>query len=104
MQRNAILATMLDYDQQKSIHEEIVSLYPRIAEAKCYFRAPSFDTTQADCRRYRRRVARAFVDRDRAICAIVNKLVTTQRAVFLLCESTWATTLMHFRELRWRTP
>ena len=78
---------MLDYDQQKSIHEEIVSLYPRIAEAKCYFRAPSFDTTQQTAGGTVGGSRRAFVDRDRAICAIVNKLVTTQRAIFLLCES-----------------
>ena len=78
---------MLDYDQQKSIHEEIVSLYPRIAEAKCYFRAPSLDTTQQTTGGTVGGRRRAFVDRDRAICGVVNKLVTTQRAIFLLCES-----------------
>ena len=86
-QRYVILATMLDYDQQKSVHEEIVSLYPRIAEAKCYFRTPSFDTTQQAAGGTVGGLRRAFVDRDRAICAIVNKLVTTQCAIFLLCES-----------------
>ena len=74
---------MLDYYSQKSLYEEIVSLYPRIAEVKCYFRAPSVDTTQQPPYGSHR----AVVDRDRAICAIVNKVVTTQRAIFLLCES-----------------
>ena len=73
---------MLEYDTQKSIHVDIGALYPRVAAAKCYFRWPAPDTTQ-------QRVPgspRAVVYRDETICALVNKLVTTQHAVFTLCE------------------
>ena len=77
------LVTIPDYDQQKTIHGEIASLYPRIVEAQCHFRAPATDTSQAPSHSSKR----AVIDRDRAICAIANKLVTTQHAILVLCES-----------------
>ena len=73
---------MLDYDTQKSIHEDIVALYPLVAGAKCYFRKPFPDRTQTPTAGS----PRALVDRDRTICAVSNKLVTTQQAIFALCE------------------
>ena len=74
---------MLDYDTQKAIHAGIVALYPRVAAAKCYFRKPARDTTQKPAAGS----PLALVYRDQTICALVNKLVTTQRAIFTLCES-----------------
>ena len=73
---------MLDYNTQQSIHTDIVALYPRVAGATCYFRKPAPDTTQKPAPGS----PRAFVYRDQTICALVNKLVTTQHAIFTLCE------------------
>ena len=76
------LIPMLDYDTQKSIHADIVALYPRVAGAKCYFREPALDTAQEPAPGS----PRALVYRDETICALVNKLVTTQHAILTLCE------------------
>ena len=70
-----------DYHTEKAIHDDIVELYPKIATAKCYFRDPakfSVQTAHNDL---------VAVDRDRVICALANKLVTTKYAIAVLCES-----------------
>lgn len=74
---------MHDYDVQRSIHDEIAVLYPAVEMAKCYFRSPAPDTSQSGTLTS----PRTAVDRDRAICAIMNKLVTTQQAILTLCDA-----------------
>ena len=69
-----------EFHKEEGIHDKIVKLYPKIATARCYYRKPDTPSVRPAVDTYN-------VDRDRVICALINKLVTTKEAILVLCKS-----------------
>lgn len=68
---------MPQYPTEKAVHEELTAFYTWAERAKWYFRKPKTS----------RHSAEYIIPRDEVICALVRKLVSTQEAIYRLCEA-----------------
>ena len=65
------------YTTEKAVHKELNSFYVWAETAKWYFRKSK--TSRHD--------GRYQIPRDEVICSLVRKLVSTQEAIYKLCEA-----------------
>jgi len=65
-------------------HRRILALYPRIAERRIYFRRQDKSSRQSRHKASERIIG---VERDRMICALLNKAANTKRAIVTLCDT-----------------
>ena len=68
---------MRQYKTEKAVYKELTAFYAWAEQAKWYFRKPKTSRHNAEYR----------IPRDEVICSLVRKLVSTQEAIYKLCEA-----------------
>src|SRR5262249_15128925 len=68
----------------RTIHEKILAVYPKFAEKKVFFRRPDRASRQQLLKPGSRALA---VDRDRMVCALLNRMANTKRSIAALCDA-----------------
>ena len=68
---------MRQYKTEKAVYDELTAFYTWAEQAKWYFRKPKTSRHNAEYR----------IPRDEVICSLVRKLVSTQDAIYKLCEA-----------------
>lgn len=75
---------MADPNRARKIHQRIVALCDRLTSQGHYFRKPAKATRIPDS--LKNDDAMIVVDRDRIVCALLNKLANTKLAIMALAE------------------